>query len=217
MIDDRVRRVYQAVMSLPRVDCETLKSGIPMNGVYFCFESGEAVALDGVQTDRIVRVGINTQQDNLPKRITHHFKDSGTSIFRWHVCCAMLNRENPNDPLLLTERPYSKIGIREKVSLLMRQNFTLSCVQVDCHCDRSRLEAGVIALLSQYSLGSPSPDWLGCHAVKTFRKKQKLDAPRVNVEIRNSGLWNQDHVNGTPISEDDLVLLEKLVTQTLRG
>lgn len=52
------------------------------------------------------------------------------------------------------------------------------------HSDRATIERNAIAMLSMQGpmIDLPSPRWLGCHSARK--------------PIRDSGLWNVDHVGG---------------------
>ena len=65
---------------------------IPENGVYVKFEKGERH--NGF--DRIVRVGTDTGEGNLKKRLIEHFvnENKNRSIFRKNIGRALLNKEN---------------------------------------------------------------------------------------------------------------------------
>ena len=68
------------------------------------------------------------------------------------------------------------------VSQVLTERFTFCCIRVDGAAERLKLESGLIALLAKHPIGSPSPDWLGRRAVYSA--------------IRQSGLWNTQHVEG---------------------
>jgi hypothetical protein len=171
MVDDRTARVYRALAPLPRMNHLTPKCRIPKNGIYFFFESEESAVLDGAPVGRIVRVGTHTK-GLLPDRLADHFEESGVSIFKWHVCCAMLAKENPGHPGLHTERPYLSPKLQGPICGLMRRAFGYVCVRLEDPDCRDCLEKGLIALLAKRPLGVPSPGWLGRHAVKTYREGQ---------------------------------------------
>jgi hypothetical protein len=173
----------------------------PRHGVYFFYEPGE-VRADG--SDRIVRVGTHaltaTSQATLWGRLRQHRGHLGgshpgggnhrASVFRRHVGAAQIRRQNLSGELLGSwldrhgPRPgweTQETQVELEVSDHIRA-MPFLWLSVPDAADRSYVEANCIALASRLAEGqdSPSPAWLGRHA----------DRP----EIRESGLWNIDHV-----------------------
>jgi hypothetical protein len=62
------------------------------------------------------------------------------------------------------------------------------------------LEAGLIALLAQQLIGNPSAEWLGRHAA--------------NPKIHKSGLWNTEHIDGKPLTFEQVQRLKHLIACT---
>ncbi len=62
-------RVYKLVWDLPRYCYRIKKRELEPSGIYFFFERGEIVDLDGVVGDRIVRIGSHRVDGRLPGRI----------------------------------------------------------------------------------------------------------------------------------------------------
>jgi hypothetical protein len=69
---------------------------LPLNGIYFLFEKGETAH----RTNRIVRVGTHTGNDQLRSRLKQHFlvENKDRSIFRKNIGRALLNKDK--DPFL---------------------------------------------------------------------------------------------------------------------
>lgn len=208
MIED----VYDLIKRLPHLDYQMYLASqalLPKDGLYLFFERGEVVVRNDIATHRIVRVGINTGNGGFRKRLRNHYghvrslhghKDK--SAFRWHVGGALLNRENSQGPTpedWLT-RGKSFPYIEERVSQLLRMNFTFTFIEMDELKDRISLESGLIALLAQCPLTEPSLTWLGRYALCD--------------EIKRSGLWNVDHVDGPPLKYEGFRLLGNLVKVT---
>ncbi len=177
----------------------------PQRGVYFFFEQGE-FREDG-KTPRVVRVGTHAlrpgSKTTLWHRLaTHRGRTNGTgnhraSIFRKHVGTAILNRTKRADDYKEWDRGSSAPRrIRQKdrpieieVSRYIGQ-MPFLWLKVDdtpgpCSM-RASLESNSIALLSNYQRPEPidraSERWLGrCCASR---------------EVRDSGLWNVNHVSG---------------------
>ena len=72
------------------------KKDIPKNGIYILFERGETAH----STNRIVRVGTHTGQNQLCSRLLQHFlkENKDRSIFRKNIGRALLNKNK--DPFL---------------------------------------------------------------------------------------------------------------------
>lgn len=182
--------------------------GIPANGIYFAFEKGEA-AHGG---DRIVRIGSHTGKGNLRARLFEHITpNKDRSIFRKNLGRALLNRVN--DPFLDNwERGLTSRREREQhgplvdrvriasfeatVSEYVMWNISFSVIAVEEAEDALALEARCIATISLCSTCRPSANWLGRASPKT--------------KIRDSGLWQVQHLYKKPLLLDDLRLLENL-------
>lgn len=182
------------------------RMGWPQRGVYFFFETGE-FREDGT-TPRVVRVGthaLGRSQTTLWRRLSQHKGHPGGtmpgggnhrgSIFRLHVGTALLASgswaseirsswgQGASAPLStrLAEYPLEKavsLHIGSMPFLWLGVDNSLDLVS-----ERGVIEAGSIALLSN-SRGpvsdSAAPGWLGGYADRQA--------------IRDSGLWNVNHV-----------------------
>jgi len=198
LLDELARKV-----SGPRLLRDyTGDSGWPSHGVYFFYESGEHRP-DG--TDRVVRVGTHalteTSQTTLWNRLRQHRGhiagryagggDHRASVFRRHVGAAIIRREglsrelldswlgrhNPSVQMAAQEAP-----IEVKVSQYIG-SMPFLWLSVPERSDRDSIERNSIGLLSRRAdgLDIPSPGWLGHYAERE--------------QIRDSGLWNVDHVD----------------------
>ena len=188
-VPELTRAVHDLVLRLPRLDFSVAKGDLPGNGLYFFFERGEVVNLEGRPVERIVRVGTHSKDGRFPGRIRQHFfENSRTSVFRRHLGGAILRRDNPSDPRIDgwssgTQPDFAEVeGL---IGQLLRERFTFCAISVANAAEGLHLERGLIALLAQNPLGSPSPEWLGRHAM--------------SPGIRNSGLWNVQHLNAEPL------------------
>jgi hypothetical protein len=183
-------------------DC-TGKSGWPERGVYFFFENGES--REHQKTLRVVRVGTHaittTSRTTLWNRLHTHrgHSDLGGnhrgSIFRKRIGEALWKvKQHPNDltrtwgirssasgPVRLAESPLE----REVSTYIGQMPFLWVNVPDEPSriSDRAYLELNSIALLSNFErprIDPPSPNWLG------LQSGQRT--------IRDSGLWNTNHV-----------------------
>ena len=165
-VAERVSGVYELAHLLPRRDHVTPSQSVPLDGLYLFFERGELVECSGRAVDRIVRVGTHRVNGRFRKRILQHYGPVSSlggnrrgSIFRKHVGAALLRKADPcdtglNDWLAKNGPPFPTL--EAEVSRTLRDNFTFVCFRVDDGDERLRLESGLIALLAQHPLGSPS-------------------------------------------------------------
>jgi hypothetical protein len=195
-------------------DC-TGKSGWPERGVYFFFEDGEF--REDRKTLRVVRVGTHaitaTSRTTLWNRLHTHrgHSDLGGnhrgSIFRKRIGEALWKTKNHPNDLTRTwgigssaekSDRLNEVPLEREVSTYIGQMPFLWIEVPDVpspRSDRADLELNCIALLSNFEkppIDSPSPNWLGCQSGERT--------------IRESGLWNTDHVK----KPYDPVFLEKL-------
>jgi hypothetical protein len=77
-MDDRVSRLYQVVLALPRCSVDTPKAALPGDGIYFFFERGEWTEIAGTVMDRVVRVGTHREDGRFPARIRQHYGNRGS-------------------------------------------------------------------------------------------------------------------------------------------
>jgi hypothetical protein len=185
------------------------RSGWPDQGVYFFFEDTEPRA-DASQL-RVVRVGTHavsgTSTTTLWHRLAQHRGTvAGThpgggnhrgSVFRLHVGATLIRREQRFRDLAQSWGGNSSAtpAIRQRESVLegrvsqfiREMPFLWLAVPgpPGAKSHRKIIEAAVIGLLSNRSrdaIDPPSSTWLGHWAA--------------NPAIRESGLWNVDHVSG---------------------
>jgi hypothetical protein len=202
-------RVHLLCTQLPTFQFPFNANEMPRNGIYILFEVGETAH----GTDRIVRVGTHTGQDQLRARLNQHFvkENKDRSIFRKNIGRAMLNREA--DPFLaqweidLTTRQArqnlvaqidvaKQREIEQRVTSYMRCGFKFAVFQVDSKADRLHWESKLISTVSRCEECRPSKDWLGFHSPKP--------------QIRESGLWLVNELYKEPLDEDDIRRLEQL-------
>jgi hypothetical protein len=182
---------------------------ISANGIYLLFEKGEP----GHDTDRIVRVGTHTGDNQLPSRLRQHFcnENKDRSIFRKNIGRALLKRAG--DPFLeqwewdlTTREAREQLGprldrrkqqaVERQVTTYIQENFSFAVVEVREKTQRLRLESRIISTVSWCQGCRPSPGWLGLHSPKD--------------KIRQSGLWLVNELYGEPLSEADLAGLARL-------
>jgi len=189
--------VYDVLSKLPRYNYYTDSRFLPENGIYFFFEEGEKRKDGG---ERLVRIGTNKSEGRLKKRLNDHFGGSrDTSVFRKHIGGAIIRKLGLGDKKL--KNWYSKEGradqeIEKLVSRHLKENLSFTCIEVNSRDERLLLEEGLIALFAGEVVEKPSADWLGRYA------ESKI--------IRESGLWNIEHVDGKPLTGKQLQRFKEL-------
>jgi hypothetical protein len=180
---------------------------IPLNGIYFLFEKGEAAH----GTHRIVRVGSHTGTAQLRSRLRQHFliENKDRSIFRKNIGRALWNRDQ--DPFLSfweLDRTSQKMraqhngidlakqqAVEKAVSEYIQKQFSFVVVRIDDKAERLKLESKAISTCSGCDACLPSARWLG-----RFSPKEK---------IRESGLWLVNELYKERLSSDDLQQLKR--------
>lgn len=193
----------------------------PERGVYFFREDGENRS-DSGQGPRIVRVGTHAisegSRTTLWRRLAQHrgqIQSGGgnhrASIFRELIGSALIKRGQIDCPTWLVRRPASpearlgEFALEQRVSNIVGNMWCLWLPVEDKPGPKSRrgyIERNAIALLSNFrkpNLDRPSLSWLG----------HDLDSERV----KQSGLWNQDHVDGT-VDDDFITVMDQLVSDS---
>lgn len=184
---------------------------IPKNGIYVLFENGERAHGD---CERIVRIGTHTGKDNLRQRLSEHFLkvNKDRSIFRKNIGRALLNQKQDlfieQWEIDLTTNAARRQHAREidlqivsqvekEVSAVIRDFFTFCVFRVDDKQYRLNLEERMIATVNHCGVCHPSKTWLGNHSPKN--------------QIRESGLWLVQGLNGCEMNDRDLEILETMI------
>jgi hypothetical protein len=196
---ERSNKIHRLANLLPRFDYQFKKCQLPPNGVYLFFEEGESATMDGRSYCRIVRVGTHLVDGLFPTRIhNHYFSNCKGSVFGKHVRSALYGFDNRNSidpPPLVIESKLLFKAFELRVSKVMAERFTFVCFPVETKAERLELESGLIALLAQYPVAKPSPDWLGHYASAET--------------IRTSVLWNKNEVFAAPLNDEQMSRAER--------
>lgn len=185
------------------------ESEISKNGIYIMFEKGETHS----NFDRVVRIGSHTGQNRLFDRIDEHYigDDHRNSIFRKHLGRCFLTIDKRTDYIkcwdLKTKKREDKAKnldkinweletkYENKITNYIKNNFTFIIIPNLIHeVKRIRIEEGLIATFAQGEKKTISENWLG-----KFHPDNK---------ISNSGLWNIQGINGTPLTAEELNIIE---------
>jgi len=183
---------------------------IPENGIYILFEKGEFTH----STNRIVRIGTHTGNNQLRSRLFQHFlnENKDRSIFRKNIGRALLNKDK--DAFLkqweidLTtknakEQHSNSIDFikqketEKRVTKYIQDNFSFVVFQVDDKDKRLEIESKIISTVSLCDECKPSQNWLG------------LSSPK--EKIRKSGLWLVNELWKTPLSDKNMIELKYLL------
>ena len=199
--------IHDLFGKLPRFEFPFDENKLPLNGIYILFEKGES-AHGG---DRIVRIGTHTGDNNLKSRLKEHFinENKDRSIFRKNIGRCLLKgdpfikdwelvsiirkvkEENPNIDF------EKQAKIEQDVTKTIRGQFSFSVVPIKDKKDRLKIESKIISTVSLCKDCSPSKTWLG------------LSSPR--DKIIKSGLWLVNELWKTPLSNDDIKKIERLL------
>ena len=183
---------------------------IPLNGIYILFEKGEFAH----STNRIVRIGTHTGNNQLRSRLFQHFlnENKDRSIFRKNIGRALLNKDK--DAFLeqweidLTTKNAKDLHsnsvdfIKQKetekrVTKYIQDNFSFVVFQIDDKNKRLEIESKIISTVSLCDEYKPSENWLG-----NFSPKEK---------IRKSGLWLVNELWKIPLTDADMIELKRML------
>jgi hypothetical protein len=202
LLDATYKTIWRLVRKsgLRRLE-DVVDQQMPDSGVYLFFDEQEH-RLKDIDQLRVVRVGTHGvasgSKASLRNRMRTHFGTSSgegnhrSSIFRLHTGRSLINARLTPSVSSWGSAAIDKSGLAaerelEKVvsAYLGKLHVLLIAVpgESDKHNDRAYIEQSLIALLSnsRKPLDPPSCDWLGLHSAK--------------LEIRQSGLWNVNHVD----------------------
>jgi len=86
------KQIHHLFSKLQRHSFPFDENAIPKNGIYILFEKGETAH----DTDRIVRIGTHTGDNQLRSRLKQHFvkENKDRSIFRKNIGRALLSKVN---------------------------------------------------------------------------------------------------------------------------
>lgn len=177
----------------------------PARGIYIFFEQGQS-RLDTGEGTRVVRIGTHAlktgSQTTLWTRLSQHRGQTETrggnhrgSIFRQLVGGALIARDDLEFPTWghgsTADRSVrlAEFELERRTSDFLGQMTFLWLEIADVpgpDSFRGYVERNAIALLSNYgklALDPPSPNWLGHYSTRE--------------RVRNSGLWNQIHVDAS--------------------
>jgi len=196
-----IETIYSLLGTLQVYDCSYKPSNLPDNGIYFFYEGGEQCEINGKVMERIVRVGTHNSDNRFRDRIRNHYKgNKNSSVFRTHVGSAIINEKrlrNIDINEWMKHMTPTNNDIERIIDDIFKEKFKFRCIPVQSKKDRLYLEERLIATLSHYNF-TPSDRWLGHFAERK--------------EIRNTGLWNVQHINSQNImNKEDLINIKDII------
>jgi len=222
--------LHEALKKLPLIKYPFKLELLPLSGIYFFYEEGEIWG-HGDKKLRIVRIGTH-RGNNFRNRISEHFlinerkmyfdksnpKPSDRSIFRKNLGRALLNR-NKDHYLKTWERDFlprdnrarygdsrnieKEKSIERQITEILRNRFFFRFIIIENEDERigsKGLESKLIGTVSGCTRCKPSVSWLGNYSPKE--------------QIRTSGLWLTQHLNAEGITNEDVLVIEKLIQKT---
>lgn len=229
-MSEKCKWLHEVLEELPLVKYPFKLELLPLTGIYFFYEEGEIRGHGGNKL-RIVRIGTH-KGSNFRDRIAEHLlineskmnfnknkpKPADRSIFRKNIGRALLNKNN--DPYLkvweinfLSHDNRNEFGnlrdvekeksIEKQITETLRDKFYFRFIIVENEDERigsKGLESKLIGTVSRCTKCKPSANWLGNYSPKR--------------KIRMSGLWLTQHLNASEITNEDMVVIEKLVHKT---
>ena len=199
---------------------------LPHNGIYFFYERGEMWGHGG-NMPRIVHVGTH-RNGNFQSRIRDHYTPDtkmdfdaqkpaphDRSIFRKNIGRAILNRDN-SDYLQVWDIDFTTTENRKKyshlrdiefeknteleITRLLQENFSFRYIPVENEAERmgkTGLESRLVGTLSSCRMCHASDNWLGRHSPVG--------------EIKQSGLWQSQHLNSPGLTDKDMAVLSEYI------
>lgn len=183
---------------------------ISENGIYILFEKGEF----SHSTNRIVRIGTHTGNNQLRSRLFQHFlnENKDRSIFRKNIGRALLNKDK--NPFLeqweidLTTKNAKELHsnsvnfikqkeIEKRVTKYIQDNFAFVVFQIDNKDKRLEIESKIISTVSLCDECKASENWLG-----NFSPKEK---------IRKSGLWLVNELWKNQLTDAEMIELKQML------
>ena len=202
-------QLHNLLNSLPKHKFPSNIKEIPLNGLYILFEKNELAH----NTNRIVRIGTHTGNNQLRSRLNQHFvnENKDRSIFRKNIGRALLNKNNDsflkfweldlttkNSRILNSSIDFNKQKqVEKEVTKYIQEKFSFAVFEIKNKEERLKLESKLISTISQCNECKPSLNWLGL-----FSPKEK---------IKNSGLWLVNELNKEPLSEKELFNISTLL------
>ena len=214
MVEPTCAALHALARNLPRFEFPPPERQVAANGLYMFFERGE-LAHGG---DRIVRVGGHTGHGNLLARLREHVtQNKDRSIFRKNIGRALLAKAR--DPFLddwnrdLTSHAAraqyagridmsKQAKVEEEVTGYILANLTFCIIGTPSADVALALEKRCIATVATCPGCHPSAEWLGSYSPL--------------AGIRESGLWQVQHLQGEALDAESMSELERYAARGSR-
>lgn len=229
-MSDICKWLHESLQRLPIINYPFEPQLFPLNAIYFFYEIDEKWG-HGNDNQRIVRIGTHGQ-GNFRSRIKDHYlfveskmnfnvnklKPSDRSIFRKNIGRAVLNKEGDNYlDVWNIDFTYKKERIdlghlrnieKEKeieyiITKIIRDDFSFKFLIIEKQYDRigsMGLEGFLIGTVAKCKRCRASENWLGNYS--------PLD------KIRESGLWQVQHLDSEELSENNKDAILKAIKKT---
>jgi hypothetical protein len=227
---EKCKWIHEQLEQLPLIKYPFDINKLPDNGIYFFYENGE-IWNHGSNKLRIVRVGTH-KDGNFKSRIKGHYllnetrmnftslmpPPHDTSILRKNIGRVLLNmtkdeylniwnlvfmkKEYRIKNAQLRDIPKEK-KIESEISRILRENFSFRFIIIENQQDRmgsTGLESSLIGTIASCTYCKASKNWLG--------KYSPIE------KIRQSGLWQVQHLGASTISEEEMELITKSIKKT---
>ncbi len=208
----KCNELHKLFNKLERFKFPFTRKNIPNNGIYILFEKGEKAH----STDRVVRIGTHTGQNNLFNRLREHFlnENKDRSIFRKNIGKALLNKNqdhfleywkldlttrvarDQNSHLILKYSNKQKL-FEIEVTKCIKDNFSFAVFSVNNKERRLDLEKKLISTISLCFDCKSSKNWLGNYSPE--------------IKIRESSLWQVQRLYQDPLDDKDMNYLRKII------
>jgi len=207
-VKNHCEELHQLCSKLQRYKYPFDVAEIPKNGIYIVFEDSEKAH----GTDRIVRVGTHTGQNNLRQRLLEHFykENKNRSIFRKNIGRVLLFK-SCDDYLPTWNRDFTTKKNKEKykddidkqkeqeiekqVSDYIHKHISFIALPIEDKEQRLELESKIFTTVSLCKECEASRRWFGKLSPKD--------------KISNSGLWQVQGLK-IPLTSEDMKLLRKI-------
>jgi len=229
-MSERCKWLHEQLEQLPFIKFPFKVLQLPENGIYFFYEQGEIWGHDG-NKPRIVRIGTH-KDGNFRNRIAEHYlldeskmKFDPTkpapherSIFRAHIGRAVLNQRKDNY-LEVWKKDFTSRESREKfghlrdiekekdveseITRILREKFSFRFIHISSQMERmgtGGLESSLIGTIAHCKLCKQSNNWLGNYSP--------------TAQIRESGLWQVQHLKANGINETDKATIINAIKRT---
>lgn len=211
MVEPTCAAVHALARRLSQLEFPPPERQVAANGLYILFERGE-LAHGG---DRIVRVGSHTGHGNLLARLREHVThNKDRSIFRKNIGRALLTKAR--DPFLMdwnrdltshaARAQYAsridmakQAKVEEEVTRYIRANLTFCIIGTPGADIALALEKRLIATVATCPGCHPSAEWLGSFSPLSG--------------IRESGLWQVQHLHGETLDAESIAEMERYVAR----